>query len=544
MAMKGSEMNLAFGLETIYEDAEFIIQDRDKVGIVGVNGAGKTTLFRILLREEELDSGEIAFGTSRVGYLPQEILLDDEDCTVLEYLEAGRPIRALEAELADIYARLETPCSDEDALLKRMAKVQELLEYYECYEAESILLELIDSMQIDGELLTMRLRDLSGGQKSKMAFAQVLYSKPEILLLDEPTNHLDVTTKEFVTSYLKNYKGMVLIISHDVDFLNRVVNKIMFINKVTHKISVYDGNYDAYRKKYADEVRLKERAIAAQEKEIKQLSDFVQRAKQASQTNHSLKRMGLERQQRLEKKKRELVKRDRVYKRVKMDITPRREGAVTPLEVEHLAFRYPEHEQLYNDLSFKINGGERFLIVGENGVGKSTLLKLLMGMLTPESGRIRFNPKTDVGYYAQELEQLDLSKTVLENVDTDGYTPWQLRAILGNFLFYDEDVFKKVAVLSPGEKARIALCKVLLQKANMLLLDEPTNHLDPETQAIIGGNFKLYSGTILAVSHNPSFVEQIGISRMLILPSGRIENYSHELLEYYYALNTPEDERF
>lgn len=544
MAMKGSEMNLAFGLETIYEDAEFIIQDRDKVGIVGVNGAGKTTLFRILLRELELDSGTISFGSARIGFLPQEIVLDDEDCTVMEYLEAGRPIRALESELAEIYCRLETVTGDEQsALLARLSKVQELLEYYECYEAESILLSLIDSMQIDGELLTMRLRDLSGGQKSKMAFAQVLYSKPEILLLDEPTNHLDVTTKDFVTSYLKNYKGMVLIISHDVEFLNAIINRILFINKVTHKISVYDGNYDMYRKKYAEEQRLLERAITQQEKEIKQLSDFVQRAKQASQTNHSLKRMGQERQLRLEKKKRELKTRDRVYKRVKMDITPLREGAVMPLEVEKLSFHYPDHKQLYHDLSFRINGGERFLIVGENGVGKSTLLKLLMGILTPDSGRIRFNPKTDVGYYAQELEQLNLNLTVFENVDTDGYTPWQLRAILGNFLFYDEDVFKKVGVLSPGEKARIALCKVLLQKANMLLLDEPTNHLDPDTQAIIGGNFRAYTGTILVVSHNPSFVEQIGINRMLILPSGRIENYSHELLEYYYELNTDEDDK-
>lgn len=543
--MKGSKMNLAFGLETIYEDAEFQLSERDKVGIVGVNGAGKTTLFRILLRELELDSGSISVGNARIGYLPQEIVLADEKQTVWEYLQDGRPIRQINAELEVIYKKLETAdASEQEPLLERMGKLQERLEYFDCYEAEEILLDLIDGMQIDLDLLERPMSELSGGQKSKMAFAQVLYSKPEILLLDEPTNHLDVSTKDFVTSYLKNYRGCVLIISHDIEFLNQIINKIMFINKVTHKISVYEGDYYTYKKKYAEEQRLREMGIVQQEKEIKELSEFVQRAKQASQTNHAIKRMGQERALRLEKKKRELQTRDRVYKRVKMDIRPKREGALMPLEVENISFHYPGQPQLYKDLSFRINGKERFLVVGENGVGKSTLLKLIMGILIPEQGRVRYNPKTDVAYYAQELEQLDLDRTVLQNVETDGYSEWQLRSVLGNFLFYEEDVNKKVAVLSPGEKARIALCKVLLQKANLLILDEPTNHLDPETQTIIGGNFNLFEGTIIVVSHNPSFVEQIGISRMLILPSGRIENYSRELLEYYYELNTPEEEKY
>lgn len=181
-------------------------------------------------------------------------------------------------------------------------------------------------------------------------------------------------------------------------------------------------------------------------------------------------------------------------------------------------------------------------MVGENGVGKSTLLKLIMGFLPPVDGQIRFNPKTDAAYYAQELEQLDADKTVFENVETDGYNEWQLHGILSNFLFYEDDINKNAAVLSPGEKARVALCKLLLQRANLLVLDEPTNHLDPETQAVIGGNFRQFEGTILVVSHNPSFVEQIGISRMLVLPSGEIRDYSRELLEYYYELNTADEE--
>lgn len=545
MPMRGKKMNLAFGLETIYEDAEFVISDKDKVGIVGVNGAGKTTLFKVLLGMQELDSGSINIGNAEIGYLPQEIEIEDETQTVWDYIRDGRPIRKLENELNEIYVKLETAEGEEqERLLRRMGKIQDRLEYLDVYDSEDILFDLINEVGIDLDLLERPMCELSGGQKSKMAFTRLLFSKSEILLLDEPTNHLDATTKEYVTNYLKNYRGMVLIISHDVEFLNRIINKILLVDKTTHKINIYEGDYQTYQKKYADEKKHREMKIAEQEKEIKALEEFVQRAKQASQTNHALKRMGQERAGRLEKKRAEMLQKIKTYKRVKMDIKPKREGAKIPLEIENITFKYPSTPYLYKDLSIKIQGKERFLVVGENGVGKSTLLKLIMGILTPERGKIRYNDKTDVAYYAQELEQLDLEKTILQNVDNNVLTEWQLRSILSNFLFYEDDVNKKVGVLSPGEKARVALCKVLMQKANLLILDEPTNHLDPETQKIIGGNFALFEGTIIVVSHNPEFVEQIGISRMLILPYGRIEDYSRELLEYYYELNTPDEDKY
>ncbi len=540
--MKGTKINLAFGTEVIYEDADFYIDTHDKVGIVGENGAGKTTLFHVLLHEQELDSGTISTGNSRIGYLPQEITIEDESRTVLEYLKRGRPINKLEAELNVIYKKLESAGTAEHAMLfKQMEKLQSHLESYDYYEADSILLHIIDRMGISSGLLDMPLNRLSGGQKSQIAFGRVLYSKSDILLLDEPTNHLDAAAREFVIEFLKGYQGMVLIISHDVSFLNQIVNKILFIHKATHKISVYEGNYDTYKKKYALEQRLREQAIAQEEKEIRELEEFVRRANQASRTNHALKRMGQERALRLEKKRSMKQTRDRIYKRVKMDLRPMREGGGIPLEVKHLSFHYPNQSLLYRDLSFQIHEKERFLIVGENGAGKSTLLKLIMGIHSPDTGSIHVHPKTDVAYYAQELEQIDLQKTILENAWTDGYTEKQLRSVLSNFLFYADDIHKKAEILSPGEKARIALCKVLLQRANPLILDEPTNHLDPETQSIIGGNFHLFEGTIMVVSHNPWFVEQIGVNRVLILPSGRIVDYSRELLEYYYGLNSEEE---
>lgn len=531
MKMRGVKMNLSFGQEIVYENAEFVLNSQDKVGIVGVNGAGKTTLFRILLKEQHLDSGNLIIGNARMGYLPQEILLEDGNSTVLEYLLEGRPLGKLDARLRNIYESLESGDEKNQALLlAEMGQVQAQLEYFDCYEAENILLQLIESMDIDIKLLDKRLTDLSGGQKSKIAFARTLYSKPEILLLDEPTNHLDASTRKFVTQYLKEYAGMVLIISHNIDFLNQIIHKVLFINKATHSISVYTGNYDAYKKKYALEQRLLEQRIALQETEIKEMAALVQKAKQASPTNHRLKSVGLDRAAKLEKKRRELLKRPRTYQHVSMSISAQREGGKRPLEVSGLNFYYPGQAWLFQNLSFALSGKERFLVVGENGVGKSTLLKLIMGLLVPQSGQIWFSEKTDLAYYAQELEMLNAHTSILENVNTGEYTDFQLRTMLGNFLFHGNAVFKKVASLSPGEKARVALCKVLLQKANMLILDEPTNHLDPETQAIIGKNFNNYSGTLLVVSHNAAFIEQVGINRVLALPSGRIDNYARELV--------------
>ena len=400
------------------------------------------------------------------------------------------------------------------------------------------MLEIIESMKIDSELLEMKVKNLSGGQKSKIAFAKLLYENADVLLLDEPTNHLDMKTKDYVINYLKNYHGMVLVISHDIDFLNDIVTKTMFINKVTHKIKVYKGNYKEFKRLYADEMMLKERKRTEQLKEIKQLQEVVDRAEQASRTNHKLKKMGQSRKKLLDKKLEELETVEEKYKTVTMRVEPLERSGKIPIEVNHLTFHYPNKNNLYYNLSFQLQRGEKFLIVGENGIGKSTLLKLIMKQLQPIQGEIVYGYHASIAYYAQELEILDENKTILENIDNPNYNDQELRTFLGNFLFSNNDVFKKIKVLSPGEKARVALCKILIQRTNIIILDEPTNHFDPETQKVIGDNFKNYTGTLLVVSHNPSFVEQIGITRMLVLPEGKVVEYKRELLHYYYYLNT------
>ena len=537
--MQGENMFLAFGSETIYDDANFRIEEKDKVGVVGVNGAGKTTLFKIILKEERLDAGKVTINNKKIGYLPQEISFKDKEMIVLDYLYSARPIEKLEKELNNIYEKLPSVENKEQTkLLRKAEKIQNELDSLHQYTAEDELLSIIDNMKIESDLLEMKVGDLSGGQKSKIAFARLLYENADILLLDEPTNHLDMKTKDFVINYLKSYHGMVLVISHDIDFLNEVITKIMFINKVTHKIKIYKGNYTEFKRLYAEEMLQKELRIKEQEREIKELSEVVKKAEQASRTNHNLKRLGQSRKKMLDKKLEELETRDTEYKTVSMKVEPLEKSGKIPIEVEHLTFHYPNKNNLYYNLSFQLQRGEKFLIVGENGVGKSTLLKLILNNLNPIKGNIIYGYNVKIAYYAQELEILDEEKTILENVDNPHYNDLELRTFLGNFLFTKDDVFKKVKVLSPGEKARVALCKILLERANIIILDEPTNHFDPETQKIIGENFKNYTGTLIMVSHNPSFVEQIGVTRMLILPEGKIVEYQKELLHYYYYLNT------
>ena len=544
--MKAQHLQLAFGATKIYDDCSFHFEATDKVGVVGVNGAGKSTLFKVILGQEKLDDGTIELPGLRLGYLPQEIKIDkaNDNITVWEYIAAARPVDDLQNKLNAEYEKL-AKYPDSEVILERITKLQDLIDSYDIANFDYELMKIIEKMGLQN-LIDSPMKQLSGGQKSKVAFARVLFENAGLLLLDEPTNHLDVETKMFVANYLRNYRGMVLVISHDVEFLDTVTNKTLFLNKTTHKTTVYRGNYTYFRRQYAEEKAEQDRRITEQEREIKRIQEFVERARNAKRSNTALIKQGHVREKMLDRKLAELEIREKEYQKVEMRITPSKQSGKVPLEVQNLTFHYPGKDPLYEKLSFTLTRGEKFLIVGENGIGKSTLLKLIIGELEPDDGSVIIGQNTTIAYYAQELEVLDEHKTVLDNVRSYDYTDTEMRGILNNFLFHDDDVNKQVSVLSPGEKARVALCKILTKRTNVIILDEPTNHFDPETQKIIGENFKDYDGTIIMVSHNPSFVEQVGITRMLILPThepgkpalGLIKNYSPELLEYYYYLNS------
>lgn len=538
--MKIDNLSLSFGTAEVYKNLTVEFNQNDKVGIIGVNGAGKTTLFKLILGELTPDAGTITV-SSKIGYLPQVIEDNfDKEMSVFDYLLSARPIKELENKLTNLYEQIATEKNEHNLkkYMKDITKVEDELTYYEQYNAESELLKIIAGMNIDDTLLDLKLKNLSGGQKSKIAFARLLYSKPETLLLDEPTNHLDLDTKDYIIEYLKNYKGLILVISHDTSFLDEITNKTLYIDKNKKTGTLYNGSYSKYEKIKKERELATSRLHDKQQKEEEKLKEIIARYIRGNEKKANIAK---DRQKKLEKLLNEKVEVEKKNKYTKFKINIKYPSYSIPISCNNLTFGYTEENLLYQNLTFDLIRGEKFLIVGENGIGKTTLLKLIMNILTPLEGSINISEKTIIGYYAQEHDLLNKEKTIKENFSDSGLTDYELRRFLGSFLFTNDDIFKKINILSPGERSRVALAKIALSGANTLLLDEPTNHLDPMTQLIIADTFKDYEGTMLVVSHNLEFVDNLGIERMLLLPSGRIMYYDKNVVLHYELLNEEVD---
>ena len=538
--MKIDNLSLSFGTAEVYKNLKVEFNQNDKVGIIGVNGAGKTTLFKLILGELTPDTGTITV-SSKIGYLPQVIEDNfDKEMSVFDYLLSARPIKELENKLTNLYEQIATEKNEHNLkkYMKDITKVEDELTYYEQYNAESELLKIIAGMNIGDTLLDLKLKNLSGGQKSKIAFARLLYSKPETLLLDEPTNHLDLDTKDYIIEYLKNYKGLILVISHDTSFLDEITNKTLYIDKNKKTGTLYNGSYSKYEKIKKERELATSRLHDKQQKEEEKLKEIIARYIRGNEKKANIAK---DRQKKLEKLLSEKVEVEKKNKYTKFKINIKYPSYSIPISCNNLTFGYTEENLLYQNLTFDLIRGEKFLIVGENGIGKTTLLKLIMNILTPLEGSINISEKTLIGYYAQEHDLLNKEKTIKENFSDSGLTDYELRRFLGSFLFTNDDIFKKINILSPGERSRVALAKIALSGANTLLLDEPTNHLDPMTQLIIADTFKDYEGTMLVVSHNLEFVDNLGIERMLLLPSGRIMYYDKNVVLHYELLNEEVD---
>lgn len=537
--MNIQNLTMSFGLQTIYDNVSFQINENDKVGIVGVNGAGKSTLFNLILGKLTPDEGKIIIKNNiNIGYLPQVITdeIPNDDITVFDYLLLGRPIEELKNKLTNLYEKIAT-IEDQKELnhyLKEITKVEDKLTYYDEYNAESTLLKIITGMNIDDKLLDLKLKNISGGQKSKIAFARLLYSKPEIMLLDEPTNHLDIDTKDYIISYLKKYHGMILVISHDIEFLNEVTTKTLYVDKIKHNVEIYNGNYQKYLKIKEERDLAKKRLFEKQQKEEEKLKNIISKYIRGNEKKANIAKDRIKKLERLQSEK-VTIEKENKYAKFKMKINY--PSYTIPLACQNLTFGYTEDNLLYENLNFDLTRGEKLLVVGENGIGKTTLLKLIMNYLTPLEGKIIIGEKTSIAYYAQEHEILDSNKTILENFNSFGLPEYELRKVLGSFLFSGNEINKRINVLSPGERSRVALAKISLSGANTLLLDEPTNHLDPMTQMIIADTFSDYEGTMLVVSHNLDFVDNLNINRMLLLPSGKITYYDRDIVMHYEMLN-------
>lgn len=527
----------SFDGNQIIKNLSFSVADADKVAIVGLNGAGKSTLVRILLDQISYDSGEFFMGKKpRIGWMPQTVdeLNLPEDMNVHDFLRSGRPLPQIESKIAEIYQQISNGDTSAETL-NLLGQYQNEFDSWDGYSAESELDNMIIQMGIPPENLNKKLGELSGGQKSKISFIRTLYSRPNILFLDEPTNHLDAASRDWMMNYLIKTNATVIFISHDEEFLNKVADKVLYMDTMSHTGTLYNFGYSKFIKTLAETNASLERQFQKQMEEINRIQKFInaQRGKSGK-----IKRQAQSREKLLEKKKRNLVTIAQEKKSIDLDLRPNRPEDVIPINVENLNFAYDAKKPVIKRLSFSLNHGEKFIIVGENGAGKSTLLKLINGILKPDTGKIYIGKKTDIGYYAQEHETLDFKTSVFDNVSKVSNLPAaKLRSVLSHFNFIDDKLKQTVQTLSPGERSRLEFCKLCLSGANTLLLDEPTNHLDIATKQVIANSLHDYGGTLLIVSHDLEFLRHLGVERMLMLPSGRLQFFDEDIVKRYMDKN-------
>lgn len=523
----------SFDSNVIFKNLNFSVQDGEKVAVVGLNGAGKSTLFRILLNQIDSDAGEFYMGKSpRIGWMPQTIdeLNLPDDVIVYDFLRSGRPLAEIERRMTEIYTKMAEGDGSEE-LLQQLGVCQSEFEYWDGYTAESELETMIDQMGIDRQNLNKKLGELSGGQKSKISFIRTLYSRPSILFLDEPTNHLDATSREWMMDYLVATDASVIFISHDEEFIDKVADKTLYLDAMMHTGTLYGFGYKRFLRTLAETNESLERLLQKQMQEINRIQAFIdsQRGKSGK-----AKRLAQSREKLLEKKRANLAVVPPEKKDIDLELSPNREADILPITVENLNFSYVANKKVIKNLTFSLNRGEKFLIVGENGAGKSTLLKLLYKILKPDSGIVRIGKKTDLGYYAQEYETLNPNITILENASSaTNISTLKLCSVLNHFNFVGDKVKQSIKTMSPGERSRLELAKLCLGGANVLLLDEPTNHLDVATKKTIAQSFSEYGGTMIIVSHDLEFLKHLGIDRMLMLPSGRLQFFDESIVRRY-----------
>ncbi len=526
------DVSYSIGARSILDHVSFTLADQEKAGLVGINGVGKSTILRLMCGSLIPDCGSIIFPKSSpvIGYMPQTVndLGIPLEQTVFDFLASGRPIREMEGKIRELLDYL-SKTEDEASLMKAAKELeswQQKLESCGGYEAEDELLQIIDGMQLQDISLDARVSTLSGGEKSKVSFSHILYSRPDILLLDEPTNHLDQKSRKWLASFLGKYPGSVLMVSHDPSFLDATITKVIRIDEVSRKAEIFNCNYSRHLIILEQRREVQERTVKKQETEEHRLRSYINEMQGVSGKR---KRQAISREKTLEKLRQKKVAPIKHSKTVHAEIVASQESGYCPVIARDVHFEYKPEKKVISGLSFVLSRNERFVVVGKNGAGKSTLLKLIAGVLHAQKGEIVIDPKTQISYYAQEHEDLNPANTVIEEVGSISRLPQRnLRSLLSRFLFSGEVVFQKVATLSPGEKSRLALAKLTLQGRNLLLLDEPTNHLDPVTGSVICQIIREYNGTVVVVSHDVNFVETLQVQRMLLLPKGDVIYYDRK----------------
>ena len=525
----------SFGEKVILNDASFHIEEREKAALIGNNGAGKTTLLRIIMEEISADSGQVVLmKDKKIGYLAQYQEIKGHRTIYEELLSTKQYIIDMEDRMRAAEIQMKHASGEElERLMNTYTRLTHEFELENGYAYKSELMGVLKGLGFTEEDFNKQIETLSGGQKTRVALGKLLISKPDILLLDEPTNHLDMESISWLETYLLNYPGAVFIVSHDRYFLDKVVTKVIEID--AGQVRMYSGNYSAYAEKKAQLRDAQYKAYLNQQREIKHQEAVIVKLKSFNREK-SIRRA--ESREKMLGKIQRIEKPTEVQSQMRLSLEPRVISGNDVLTVEELSKSFPE-QTLFTDISFQIKRGERVALIGNNGTGKTTMLKILNDLIPADSGTFTLGSKVQIGYYDQEHHVLHPEKTIFEEI-SDTYptlTETEIRNMLAAFLFTNDDVFKLISSLSGGERGRVSLAKLMLSEANFLILDEPTNHLDIASKEILEEALNSYTGTVLYVSHDRYFINQTA-TRILELTNQAVVNY---IGDYDYYLEKKEE---
>ncbi len=522
MILSCNNISKSFGTDVIIKSCSFNIEDHEKAAIVGINGAGKSTLLKIITGIEPADTGLVTLAKDKtLGYLSQQQNLNSDNTIYDELLSVKQYILDMEAQLRSIENQMKS--ADDTALETLMKKYSDLNHEFELnngYAYKSEITGVLKGLGFAEEDFTLNVNTLSGGQKTRVALGRLLLSKPDIILLDEPTNHLDMESISWLENYLLNYSGAVLIVAHDRYFLDKIVSKIIELDN--GNATVFSGNYTDYASKKAILRNMQLKEYLNQQREIKHQEEVITKLKQFNREK-SIKRA--ESREKMLNKMEFVDKPEILNDKMDIKLEPNVICGNDVLTVDNLTKGF-DGTVLFDNISFQIKRGERVALIGSNGTGKTTILKLINGIIPADSGSIYLGAKVNIGYYDQEHHVLDPDKTIFDEI-RDAYPDLnntQIRNTLAAFLFTNEDVFKYIKDLSGGERGRVSLAKLMLSNANFLILDEPTNHLDITSKEILENALNSYTGTVLFVSHDRYFINSTA-TRIIELANKTVVNY-------------------
>lgn len=536
-----SNLTKAYLVDNILDNISFSVNHDEKIGLVGLNGAGKSTLFNILIDEISPDSGNVFVAKdSRLGYLEQQSGINSENTMYEELLNVFQHLFRMEEKLRSLEKEISVEGENQnskrlDSLMDEYSKLLERFSDLNGYGFKSEVNGVLKGLGFSEDQFDTPLSKLSGGQKARVALGKVLLEKPSVLLLDEPTNHLDIEAIDWLEKYIRDYKGAAIVISHDRYFLDNTISKVFHLEN--SKLNIYSGSYSTFMEKRKEEIALLEKKYEEQQKEIGRQEEIIRKFL-GNGTEKSAKQ-ALSRQKMLDKMK--LLDPNTVsHKKSRIRFEPSVKSGNDVIAVTGLAKSF-EDTTLFSDVSFNIYRGEKVGLIGPNGVGKTTLFKIISEQISPSSGNVHLGHKVNIGYFDQEQSDLNVGKTVIDEIwdEHPKFDHHKIRTLLAQFLFIGDDIFKEISDLSGGEKARIALLKLMLSKANFLLMDEPTNHLDIDSKEVLEDALLNYDGTLLVISHDRYFLNKVTDKILDLSQDGAKEylgNYNY-YLEKKNALN-------